>query len=107
LRLLRILRQARHLGDMPGSSISATPERHSALSDRIVVPRQSDGKGLEQRVQSSELRPLDVPMRDFDLTMQVETIRQARIQRIGDLATGLGRQWARALVHDLFSLKRT
>jgi hypothetical protein len=52
---------------------------------------QADRKGLEQRVQGRELRPLDVPVGDLDLAVQIEAVGEPRVQRVGNLLAGIFR----------------
>src|SRR5687768_299124 len=50
-------------------------------------------------MQGHELRTLEVPMSDLDLAMQVEAVGEARVQRLRDRATDLGRQVTGAAEH--------
>jgi hypothetical protein len=90
--LLRVLRQARVLGDVARRADREATERADALGDRVVLRREVRRERVEQRVQRSELRALDVPVRDLDLRVQVEAIGEHAAQRVTELACGLRRE---------------
>jgi hypothetical protein len=49
------------------------------------VSGQPVREGLKQRVQRRELGAFDVPVRDFDLAVQVQPIGETGVQRVADL----------------------
>jgi hypothetical protein len=87
------------LGDVPDRPKRLRAQRHGALGDAVIVVGQADRKRFEQRVKRRELRALDVPVRDLDLAVQVEAVRQARVERVGDIGAGGFRQVTWAGVH--------
>src|SRR5262249_24930153 len=70
-----------------------------AFGDGVVVQREAHGEGLEEGMQRRELRPLDVPMRDLDLPVQIEAVGQARVEDLDELLTGCVGQLAGARGH--------
>src|SRR6185369_4304000 len=88
------------LRDVAHRAEGLAAQGHCALRDRVVEVRQRDGERFEQRMQGGKLRPLDVPMRDFDLTMQIEAVREACVEHIAQRLSGRFTQMTRATVHD-------
>jgi hypothetical protein len=95
---------SRRLRHVAHSAVRAAAERDGALRHFVVVRGQAHGEGFEQRVQGRKLRALDVPVRDLDLTVQVESVAEAGVERLGELPARLLGQSAGALVHEFLPL---
>jgi hypothetical protein len=78
---LRILRQVGASGHVAHRAVGARTECHRAFGDAVVVIGQADRERFEQRMERRELRALDVPVRDLDLAVQIQSVGEPLIER--------------------------
>src|ERR1700719_3463813 len=96
----RVVLQFAALGRHCNRTFGGAAQAGDALGDLVDLFQHCIGNLVEQLVQGDEVRTLYVPMRLFDLALQIDGISQAIIQNDDDIAADLFRQIDLSLVHE-------
>jgi hypothetical protein len=99
--VLRIVRQARVLGDVPRVPTARPPSVRMRSATVSLCVARSVANVSNSGCSGGELRALDVPVRDLDLRVQVEAIGEHGAQRIAELLAGVDGKLARGVLHGL------
>src|SRR6266571_1916702 len=94
-----VFRQARGLGRVADGAVDVGAQGDRPLRDLVVVVGQAHREGLEQRMQRREVRALDVPVGDLDLAVQVQAVRQPRVERLREALPRVFLEGTRTAIH--------